>query len=351
MAAKLPYLQFYPEAWLADAGLQACNLETQGAWIKIICFLHRSETYGQDVRTLASWAQLLGISPDKARTIIGQLADEGVADIESLSGKCPEMSAKNPALSGKIRIVSRRMQREVVKRHKDRERKRKSRASGFVQKNSAGESQSPRVPESQSPENPEKNGGSGARARGLVKKYMTEQGLEPDRAEAEAVKFCQFWESKRWMVDKVLVDWPAQARKWIARIKPELAQDDAGDLETGKSTPPRKEAQESPGNANTGISANGQNIHDIQISQDLQEISFRVLGTVPPANLADAVALHGEAEVRAALLKAEAARKKHWAYVAGILRSRAAAGYPKEKAFQTYEEPDFWAGTKYARDA
>lgn len=63
-------------------------------------------------------------------------------------------------------------------------------------------------------------------------------------------------------------------------------------------------------------------------SERLIEISFRVLGAIPPANLAELLADHGEAEVIDAILAAEAAGKRKISYVKGILRNRAADGYP-----------------------
>ena len=76
------------------------------------------------------------------------------------------------------------------------------------------------------------------------------------------------------------------------------------------------------------------------ISLELQDLAFRVLGTVPPGNLIEAIGLHGESEIRAALLKAEAAGKKRWPYVNGILKSRAADGYPDEtKKEKKSDEP------------
>lgn len=41
------YLFFYPADWLTDMALNACSLAAQGAWVRLICFMHQSEEYGQ----------------------------------------------------------------------------------------------------------------------------------------------------------------------------------------------------------------------------------------------------------------------------------------------------------------
>lgn len=44
--AKKHYILFHPGDWLGDLALNACSLQTQGAWIRLLCYMHESELCG-----------------------------------------------------------------------------------------------------------------------------------------------------------------------------------------------------------------------------------------------------------------------------------------------------------------
>ena len=43
---RYEYMLFYPADWLHDIALNACSLEAQGAWVRLMCHMHDSEKYG-----------------------------------------------------------------------------------------------------------------------------------------------------------------------------------------------------------------------------------------------------------------------------------------------------------------
>lgn len=40
------YMIFHPGDWLKDLALNACSFQTQGAWVRLLCHMHESESYG-----------------------------------------------------------------------------------------------------------------------------------------------------------------------------------------------------------------------------------------------------------------------------------------------------------------
>lgn len=43
---KYQYISFNPGDWLKDIALNSCSLQTQGAWMRLMCHMHESEMYG-----------------------------------------------------------------------------------------------------------------------------------------------------------------------------------------------------------------------------------------------------------------------------------------------------------------
>jgi hypothetical protein len=67
---KLPSLQFYPADWLSNAKLRRCSEAARGAWLDIICLLHRSEEYGVCRWPLADLIRASAVSAKSARELI-----------------------------------------------------------------------------------------------------------------------------------------------------------------------------------------------------------------------------------------------------------------------------------------
>lgn len=104
---KLPFMQFFPADWLQDT--QVLTLEGQGAWIKVICALHVSPTYGTRSWTKPELMTYLGIPYDETLgEILVQL--DRVADIEARD--IDENVARSFSDAWFITITCRRMVRD-----------------------------------------------------------------------------------------------------------------------------------------------------------------------------------------------------------------------------------------------
>jgi len=81
---KLPHIQFYTGDWLKDPAVNALTLEEQGAWVRLLCYMHESSERGYLVvngipvndRILG---QYLGCEEAKAKQIRSKLLEYGVA--------------------------------------------------------------------------------------------------------------------------------------------------------------------------------------------------------------------------------------------------------------------------------
>ncbi len=46
MKKRDEYFKFYPDAWIGDEKLALCRFATKGAWIDLICHMHKCDPYG-----------------------------------------------------------------------------------------------------------------------------------------------------------------------------------------------------------------------------------------------------------------------------------------------------------------
>ncbi|HOD97848.1 MAG TPA: hypothetical protein PLT63_03640 [Syntrophales bacterium] len=95
---KQPAFQFYPGDWTRDLDDQ--DLETEGAWIRIICRLWWSETRGEATKSIGEWSRILRKSEKKTMKIFQNLIAKRIADGCLLDNQ-------------NITIISRRMKRMV----------------------------------------------------------------------------------------------------------------------------------------------------------------------------------------------------------------------------------------------
>lgn len=61
--ARQPAFMFYPADWLTDANLRTLSHEARGVWIDTLCYMHKSERYGQLIiggkpLSVEEWANL-----------------------------------------------------------------------------------------------------------------------------------------------------------------------------------------------------------------------------------------------------------------------------------------------------
>ncbi len=77
------YFTFSPGDWLRDVKLNACSLQAQGAWIRLLCYMHESEQCGYltikgrpiDEKGIKN---LLGVSKDTFESIWEELIENDV---------------------------------------------------------------------------------------------------------------------------------------------------------------------------------------------------------------------------------------------------------------------------------
>ncbi len=102
------YLKFFPSDWRGDEKLRLCSLEARGLWMELICLIARSPEPGHlliDGRApeIKELAQLAGCSVRALASGLGELTRRQVCSVTE-SGI----------------IVSRRMQRDAARRHRNR---------------------------------------------------------------------------------------------------------------------------------------------------------------------------------------------------------------------------------------
>lgn len=108
--SKLHYIQFYPADWIQDT--QVLTLFGQGAWIKIICALHTSATYGRREWTRPELMVFLGIQYDEQLTDVLVEIDR-VADMDCRDVDGNAIRSLSEAYF--ITIICRRMVRDLDK--------------------------------------------------------------------------------------------------------------------------------------------------------------------------------------------------------------------------------------------
>lgn len=81
---KLPYMQFYPTDYLVDTAV--LSLAAQGAWMRILCALHASETRGTKVWKLEAWARYIGVTADVTAELLAEISEAGVGNVEEANG-------------------------------------------------------------------------------------------------------------------------------------------------------------------------------------------------------------------------------------------------------------------------
>ncbi len=94
---KQPAFQFYPGDWTRD--MDDYDLETEGAWIRIICRLWWAEKRGETTKPLKEWARILRKTEQKTLKIFQILIEKRIASGSILDNQ-------------NITIISRRMVRD-----------------------------------------------------------------------------------------------------------------------------------------------------------------------------------------------------------------------------------------------
>lgn len=104
---KLPYMQFYPADWLQDT--QILTLETQGAWIKLLCAMWTAPERGVIRWGYREFEAFWGLSHEDAEMLIDDLAN--VADVTLRDNDDETVSSHEEAVE--ITVICRRMVRDL----------------------------------------------------------------------------------------------------------------------------------------------------------------------------------------------------------------------------------------------
>lgn len=105
---KLPYMQFYVADWSTDCGLTMCSLSARGAWLELLCGMHKLDQSGVITGTADQLARICRCSTVE----FVQAADELRAN------RVGEITERN----GVYTIVNRRMRKEYEAARKARAR-------------------------------------------------------------------------------------------------------------------------------------------------------------------------------------------------------------------------------------
>jgi hypothetical protein len=103
--SKLPFLQFYPSDYLVDT--RVLSLAARGAWVDIICVLHKSSTRGTLTLPARGWARIMGSSEEDFQSALSEIEEMKVGDVIR---EC----------NGNVSVTCRRMMNESITREQTR---------------------------------------------------------------------------------------------------------------------------------------------------------------------------------------------------------------------------------------
>lgn len=84
---KLPSMQYYPNDWRSDAGVQSLDYFTRGVWHEILCIMHVSDTRGRltlnnNKMPIEALAMALGLSIQITESAVNKILEYGVASLD-----------------------------------------------------------------------------------------------------------------------------------------------------------------------------------------------------------------------------------------------------------------------------
>lgn len=103
--AKNFWFKFDWDDWLNDEALSGCSLETQGLWLRCICFMYRGEAF-ELTGTIEQLRRKLGVLPEELTRCLHELKTNNVADVRFCNGD--------------VSIISRRRQRDLKYKENNR---------------------------------------------------------------------------------------------------------------------------------------------------------------------------------------------------------------------------------------
>src|SRR4051812_38833447 len=108
VAARYPWLKFYPSDWRADPALRMCSLAARGLWMEMLCLMHEASPRGSLLVNghpvnETQLASLCGVATREVMGCLSQLEAAGV------------FSREDDGI-----IYSRRMRRDDEKAQRDK---------------------------------------------------------------------------------------------------------------------------------------------------------------------------------------------------------------------------------------
>ena len=103
--SKLPFLQFYPSDYFVDT--RVLSLAARGAWVDIICVLHKSSTRGTLTLPARGWARIMGATEADFQSALSEIEEMKVGDV-----------IRNG--NGDVSVTCRRMMNESITREQTR---------------------------------------------------------------------------------------------------------------------------------------------------------------------------------------------------------------------------------------
>jgi uncharacterized protein YdaU (DUF1376 family) len=85
--AKLPFMKFYPNDWLADTG--ALDPVSKSVWIDVICHMWAAPKRGELTGRSSDLARLLRLTGDELREVLATLERTGLWLLD-----CPQFWTK-----------------------------------------------------------------------------------------------------------------------------------------------------------------------------------------------------------------------------------------------------------------
>lgn len=117
----IPWFKFNATEWLMDPMLSMCSLETQGAWIRLMCYMHNNITdYGylsfkSKPYSNSMLSKFLNISEEKIETILNELLEFDIInfDEEKKSYFCEKLINSNSNFKRDI-VVNKGIYEDVI---------------------------------------------------------------------------------------------------------------------------------------------------------------------------------------------------------------------------------------------
>ncbi len=139
---KYPWIQFYPNDWLADPKLTMCSATTRGIWMDMVCNMHKLDRCGQITGTIEQLSRICRCTAVELQNAINELHQTNTAIVTKRNISAPDrLDAKihndqtpvcngvtncNDSVTVLVTVISKRMKRENAGRERVRKHRKKT---------------------------------------------------------------------------------------------------------------------------------------------------------------------------------------------------------------------------------